>query len=114
MVIGMTKLTGYPGFKGSRKDFNPCMKLNGVIPIRKANFIDPSRASMYSKISNSKLQIPNKSQISISKDPNRFVILNCGHCDLFVILLFMIFNFYSSLKVFLTRSDWAARGVAEI
>ncbi|MGB5616085.1 MAG: hypothetical protein WBM78_04545, partial [Desulfobacterales bacterium] len=51
----------------------PYVKLNGVISIRKANFIDPSRASMYSEISNSKLQIPNKSQISISKDPNRFV-----------------------------------------
>ena len=25
----------------------------------------------------------------------------------------MIWNFYRSLKVFLTRSDWAARGVAE-
>jgi hypothetical protein len=64
---------------------NPDMKLNAVIPIRKANFIEPSRASMYSEISNSKHQIPNKSQISISKDPNRFVILNFGHCDLFVV-----------------------------
>jgi hypothetical protein len=26
-----------------------------------------------------------KSQISISNDPNRFDILNFGHCDLFVI-----------------------------
>ncbi|MGD8364494.1 MAG: hypothetical protein PVI36_06210, partial [Desulfobacterales bacterium] len=60
------------------------MKLNGAIPFRKANFIDPSQASMYSEISNSKhparrtagKQIPNKSQISISKDPNRFVIWN--------------------------------------
>jgi hypothetical protein len=64
---------------------SPHMKLNGVKPIRKANFIDPSRVSMYSEISNSKRQIPNKSQISISKDQNRFVILNFGHCDLFVI-----------------------------
>jgi hypothetical protein len=33
---------------------HPHMKLNGVRVIRKANFIDPSRSSMYSEISNSK------------------------------------------------------------
>jgi hypothetical protein len=64
---------------------------------------------MYSEISNSKRQIPNKSQISTSKDPNRFVIWNFGHCDLFVIchLLFGIFhrNFNVSLSIKL-----AARG----
>jgi hypothetical protein len=35
-----------------------------------------------------------KFQMSISNDPNRFVILNFGHCDLFVIcyLRFGIFQ----------------------
>jgi hypothetical protein len=77
---------------------------------------------MYSEISNYKRQIPNNSQISTSKDPNRFVIWNFGHCDLpidlaqggelvepFVIchLLFGIFhrNFNVSLSIKL-----AARG----
>jgi hypothetical protein len=36
-------------------------------------------------MSNSKHQIPMKSQMSISNDPNRLVILNFGYCDLFVI-----------------------------
>ena len=56
-------------------------------------------------ISNFKHQISMKSQISISNDPNRFVILNFGHCDLFVIwyLRFGIFhrnvNVSSSIKL---------------
>jgi len=37
-----------------------------------------------SEISNIKHQIPNKSQIPISNDPNRFGILNFGHWDFFV------------------------------
>jgi hypothetical protein len=64
-----------------------------------------------SEISNSKhparrtagKQISIKSKISISNDPNRFVILNFGHCDLFVIcyLRFGIFhrNFIVSLTI---------------
>ena len=36
-------------------------------------------------MSNPKHQIPMTSKSTISKDPNRFVILNFGHCDLFVI-----------------------------
>jgi hypothetical protein len=35
------------------------------------------------KISSSKHQITNKSQIPKSNDQNRFGILNFGHCDLF-------------------------------
>jgi hypothetical protein len=35
------------------------------------------------KISNSKHQITNKSQIPILNDQNRFVISNFGHCYLF-------------------------------
>jgi hypothetical protein len=44
------------------------------------------------KISNSKHQISNKSQIPMFNDPNRFEILNFVHCNLFVIcnLLFGI------------------------
>jgi len=44
------------------------------------------------KISNSKHQITNKSQIPILNDQNRFGISNFGHCDLFDIcdLLFGI------------------------
>ena len=38
-------------------------------------------------MSNSKHQIPMKSQILISNDPNRFDILNFGHCDLFILRL---------------------------
>jgi hypothetical protein len=51
--------------------------------------------------------------MSISNDPNRFVILNFGHCDLFVIcyLRFGIFNrnvnVSSSIKL-----EAAARGSA--
>jgi len=37
----------------------------------------------YCKISNSKHQITNKSQIPILNDQNRFGISNFGHCDLF-------------------------------
>jgi len=46
------------------------------------------------KISNSKHQIPTKSQIPIFNDKNRFGIFNFGHCDLFEIcyLLFGIFG----------------------
>jgi hypothetical protein len=37
----------------------------------------------HNKISNSKHQITNKSQIPILNDQNRFAILNFGHCYLF-------------------------------
>jgi hypothetical protein len=43
-------------------------------------------------MSNAKHQIPNKSQIPISKDPNRFVILNFGHCNLFFICHLVFFT----------------------
>jgi hypothetical protein len=91
------------------------MALNGVIPIRKAYFIDRSRASMYSEISNPKHQIPNKSQISISKDPNRFVILNFGHCDLFIIcdLEFEIFQQNSKVSLTIKMGAPPASGRAE-
>jgi hypothetical protein len=75
----------------------------------------------YSEISKSKhparrtagKQIPIKSQMSISNAPNRFDILNFGHCDLFVIcdLRFGIFhrnlNVSSSIKLEAAARDSA-------
>jgi len=72
------------------------MELNGTIRDKKVIFKDTFPGIEISEISNS------KHQISISNDPNRFLILNFGHCDLFVIcyLLFAIWNFSPKLKPF--------------
>jgi len=58
-----------------------------------------------SEISNSKHQIPMKSQMSISNDPNRFDILNFGHCDLFVIC-YLRFGIFTETSTFPLRSIW--------
>jgi len=55
-----------------------------------------------------------KSQISISNHPNRFVILNFGHCDLFVIYYLQFGIFRRNLKVSSSiKLEAAARGAAE-
>ena len=55
---------------------------------------------MYCKISNSKHQITNKSQIPIFNDQNRFEIWNFGYYDLFDIcdLEFLILHYSSILR----------------
>jgi hypothetical protein len=72
-------------------------------PIEMSSLEILSRVLRNSEISNSKHQIPMKSQMSMSNDPNRFDILNFGHCDFFIIcyLLFAIWNFSPKLKRFL-------------
>jgi len=66
-------------------------------------------------MSNSKHQIPNISQISISNDPNRFDILNFGHCDLFVIYYLRFGIFHGSLKASSSiKLEAAASGYAEL
>ena len=64
-------------------------------------------------MSNFKHQIPMKSQILISNDSNRFVILNFDHCDLFVICYLRFGIFHRNSKV--SSSNWrlTARGSAE-
>jgi len=61
-----------------------------------------SRVLRTSEISNPKHQNTNKFQISISNDPNRFVIWNFGNCDLFVICYLRFGIFHRNEKVSLT------------
>jgi hypothetical protein len=49
-----------------------------------------------------KHQNTNKFQMTISNDPNRFVIWNFGHCDLFVICYLRFGIFLRNQKVSLT------------
>jgi hypothetical protein len=103
------------------------MESNDTIPNRKVIVRDTIPGIECLEISNSKHQIPMKSQFSISNHPNRFDILNFGHCDLpfdlaqggelvepFVICYLRFGIFHRNLKVSSSiKLDAAARGSAE-
>jgi hypothetical protein len=55
----------------------------GFIPIRRVIIRDTIPG--IGVFRNLNFQAPNPKEIPNSNDPNRFVILNFGHCDLFVI-----------------------------
>ncbi|MGB5255453.1 MAG: hypothetical protein WBN68_22305 [Sedimenticolaceae bacterium] len=62
-----------------------------------SNEIRPFR--IQAKYKNTSTKNSNKFQMTISNDPNRFVIWNFGHCDLIVICYLRFGNFHRNVTV---------------